>query len=300
MTLRCSPRTLSIALALTLSAVSAAAQDAPLPDQRVVFITGSTSGLGREVAYALGAAGDHVIVHGRSEERGHAVVDSIRALGGTARFYRADFASFAAVKALSEAVRRDYDRLDVLVNNAGIWLEGGRRLSEDGYELHLQVNYLSAHLLTRNLLPLIEDSAPARIINVASIAQAPIDFDDVDLENGYSDGRAYAQSKLAMIMWTRWLAESFEGSHVMVKALHPATMMDTNMVVSRGARVRTSVAEGRDAVLHLIDADDLGDETYYVGMTPGTPLRGAYDADQLTTLRALTLERTRAFETVER
>src|SRR5690606_30926620 len=146
---------------------------------------GSTGGLGREVALRLAAGGAHVIVHGRDAERGRQVVEEIERGGvGSARFYAADLGSFAEVRRLAEEIRRDYDRLDVLVNNAGIWLtQGERQLSADGHELHFQVNYLSGFLLTRELLPLLRRSAPARIVNVASGAQRPIDFDDVMLEN---------------------------------------------------------------------------------------------------------------------
>jgi NAD(P)-dependent dehydrogenase (short-subunit alcohol dehydrogenase family) len=131
-------------------------------------------------------------------------------------------------------------------------------LSQDGHELHFQVNYLSGFLLTRELLPLLKNSAPARIVNVPSIAQRPIDFDEVMLEEGYSDGRAYAQSKLAQIMFTIDPSTELEGTGVTANALHPATMMDTDMVLERGARARSSVEEGTEAVLHLVSEEDLG------------------------------------------
>ena len=143
----------------------------------MILITGSTGGLGRELASRLAATGAHIIIHGRTRERGQALVDEIEKDGvGSARFYPADLGSYTEVRALAEAIQRDYDRLDVLINNAGIWLAGGDRpVSADGHELHLQVNYLSGYLLTRLLLPLIVDSAPSRIVNVASAAQRAID-----------------------------------------------------------------------------------------------------------------------------
>ena len=197
---------------------------------RVVLITGSTSGLGREVARRLARSGDHVIVHGRDVDRGTALVEEIeRETDGGARFYRADFASLDQIREFSEAILRDYDRLDVLVNNAGIWLESadGRLVSQDGHELHFQVNYLAGYLLTDMLLPLLRKnttSAPSRIVNVSSGAQRPIDFGDVMLQQGYDPGRGYAQSKLAQVMFTFALAEELEGTGVTVNALHPATM----------------------------------------------------------------------------
>jgi len=260
----------------------------PSEGQRVVFVTGSTGGLGREVARDLASRGDHVVIHGRSVERGMELVAEIEAEGrGSARLYLADLGSFDEVRALAWAIRRDYARLDVLVNNAGIWLEGPRQLSADGNELHFQVNYLSSFLLTRELLPLLRRSAPSRIVHVSSVAQQPIDFGNVMLEDDYSDGRAYAQSKLAQIMLTIDLAEELAGSAVTTNAVHPASMMDTDMVLERGARVRSSVHDGANAVMYLIDGDDLGTGGYFEQRTPARANRQAYDEQARERLRTL-------------
>jgi NAD(P)-dependent dehydrogenase (short-subunit alcohol dehydrogenase family) len=278
---------LGTALFVALTGVSRAAAQAPAPE-RVVLITGSTDGLGREVALRLARPGTHVLVHGRNAERGAAVVRAVQDAGGTARFYRADLARLAEVRALAEQVRRDHARLDVLVNNAGIWLEGeDRQLSADGHELHFAVNYLSHWLLTRELLPLLRGSAPARIVNVASGAQQAIDFDDVMLTRRYSAGRGYAQSKLAQVLFTFDLARELEGTGVTVNALHPATMMNTTMVLSRGARAQSSVEEGAAAVLNLIEADDLGSGRYFDGLRPARAHSQAYDDEARARLRRL-------------
>jgi NAD(P)-dependent dehydrogenase (short-subunit alcohol dehydrogenase family) len=261
---------------------------APTEGQQVVLVTGSTGGLGREVARILASRGDHIIVHGRSAERGLELVAEIEAEGrGSARLYLADLGSFDEVRALAGAIRRDYPRLDVLLNNAGVWLEGPRRLSNDGHELHFQVNYLSGFLLTRELLPLLRQSAPSRIVHVSSVAQQPIDFDNVMLEREYSDGRAYAQSKLAQIMLTFDLAEELDGSGVTTNALHPATMMDTDMVLERSARVRSSVHDGAAAVMYLIDENDLGSGGYFNQTNPTRANQQAYDKNTRQRLRAL-------------
>jgi NAD(P)-dependent dehydrogenase (short-subunit alcohol dehydrogenase family) len=254
-------------------------QSTPEAGQRVVLVTGSTSGLGREVARTLSGQGDHVIIHGRSVERGEALVSEIMAAGGSARFYPADFASLPQVREFAEAILRDYPRLDVLVNNAGIWLQpqDGRMTNPAGVEMHFQVNYLAGYLLTEILLPRLRESAPARIVNVASAAQRPIDWDDVMMESGYSDGRGYAQSKLAQIIHAFELADRLEGADITVTALHPATMMDTNMVLSRGAATRSSVDEGRDAVLQLVNSEDLGTGLYFTGMRETRANDQAYD-----------------------
>lgn len=261
---------------------------APSDGQRVVLVTGSTGGLGREVARRLAAGGDHVIVHGRSADRGVELVEEIEASGrGSARLYLADFGSFDDVRDLADAIGRDYARLDVLVNNAGVWLEGPRQLSEDGHELHFQVNYLSSFLLTRELLPLLRQSAPSRIVHVSSIAQRPIDFENVMLESDYSDGRAYAQSKLAQILFNLDLAKELAGSGVTTNALHPATMMDTDMVLERGAQARASVHDGADAVMHLIDGEGLGSGGYFNQTDPARANEWAYDDGARERLRML-------------
>ncbi len=224
------------------SVTEAAAQATPAPaaGQKVVLVTGSTSGLGRELALRLGARGDHVIVHGRSEERGAEVVDAINAAGpGSARFYRADFASFAEVRTFAETLLADYDRMDILINNAGFGSAPDERwVTEDGHEYRFQVNYLSTFLLTHMLMPRLLESTPARIVNVSSGAQTPIDFDDVMIENDFSGRRAYAQSKLAQIMFTHDLAEDLAGTGIVVGSLHPAAYMPTGMVRRLGATPR--------------------------------------------------------------
>lgn len=281
----------SLLLGAPALALSQGVGRAPDSGQRVILITGSTSGLGREVARALAADGHHLIIHGRSEERGHAVVDEINSDSpGSARFYRADFASLDEVRGLAAAILRDYDRLDVLVNNAGIFLvdDPERRLSRDGHELTFQVNYLAGYLLTDLLLPLLRESAPSRVVNVASIAGAPLDFDDLMLERGYTGGRAYGQSKLAQVMHTIDLAAELTGSGITVNALHPASMMDTNMIEGAGLRPRSSVMEGRDNVLLLINGESPGTGLFFVDGQPARTRYGQpYDDDARATLRRI-------------
>lgn len=282
----------ALLLAAAVTGGSAQGQSRPVDEEagpaeveegrRVVLVTGSTSGLGREVALRLGAAGDHVIIHGRDLERGREVVREIDEGPGSARFYRADLASFDEVRELARAILRDYDRLDVLVNNAGIGSSSpeGRHVSQDGHELRFQVNYLSGFLLTRMLLPLIRDSAPARIVNVSSLAQTPIDFDDVMLEEDYSGSRAYAQSKLAQVLFTFELDERLgDDSGVTVNALHPATYMDTKMVRAAGVEPRSTVDEGARAVLNLVDSPDVGSGRFFDQQEPVRADAQAYDAE---------------------
>ena len=271
-------------LAVLMSAVtglSMAASPTPLDDsQRIVLVTGSTGGLGREVVRALAALGDHVIIHGRDSGRGEALATEINDAGpGSARFYRADFGSMDEVRMLASEITRDYSRLDVIVNNAGIALikEPVRRLSKDGYELHLQVNYLSGFLLTDLLLPLLEKSPAPRIVNVASGSAASLDFDNLMLENDYSPWRAYGQSKLAQVMYTIEAADRLSAKKIVVNSLHPATFMDTGMVLEAGITPESSVMDGRDAVLQLVNGDKVGNGQFYDGLEPSRAHMQAYD-----------------------
>jgi NAD(P)-dependent dehydrogenase (short-subunit alcohol dehydrogenase family) len=249
-----------------------------------ILVTGATDGLGREVAGALARAGALVLVHGRHPDR---VARTAAAMADDTAHeptgYVADFAELAQVRRLAEAVRADHDRLDVLVNNAGIG--GGapgaeRQTSADGYELRFQVNYLAAFLLTRLLLPLLRASAPARVVNVASGAQQPIDFDDMMLEGDYDGWRAYSQSKLAMVADTFALAEELDPRQVTVNSLHPASFMDTKMVREAFGRASTSVQEGVDPVLRLVADPELEGVTgrYYNRRSEARAASQAYDA----------------------
>jgi NAD(P)-dependent dehydrogenase (short-subunit alcohol dehydrogenase family) len=267
----------------------------PSGERRVILVTGSTDGLGREVARRLAAAGAHVIVHGRNRERGTALIEEIERAGrGSATFHAADLADLAEVRRLGDTILREYDRLDILINNAGIWIPRGteRTLSADGHEMHFAVNYLSGFLLTQMLLPLLERSAPARIINVASIAQTPIDFSDVMLEQNYGGSRAYGQSKLAQIMFTFELASELDAGRVSVNALHPATLMNTSMVEEAGANPRSTVDEGADAVMQLVTMPEPGTGRYFNGLQPARANGQAYDAEARARLMALSRELT--------
>src|SRR6184192_4080511 len=234
----------------------------PLADQ-TVLITGSTDGLGRAVAVELAQGGARLLLHGRAPERLRDTEAEIRDRTGNAelRTYVADFSALDEVAELAKQVARDHDRLDALVNNAGIGTnlpgDGARLESRDGYELRFAVNYLAHFLLTRSLLPLIVSSAPARIVNVSSAGQAPIDFDDVMLERDYNGIQAYCQRKLAQVMFTFDLAGEVDADVATANSLHPATYMPTKIVAAAGVRPASSLEEGVEATLRLVANPDL-------------------------------------------
>jgi NAD(P)-dependent dehydrogenase (short-subunit alcohol dehydrogenase family) len=251
------------------------------------------------VARKLASAGYRVLVHGRNRERGDSLVGQIISAGGAAVFYQADLASLAAVRALATDVQKSHPRLHLLINNAGIGTGGratARASSVDGYELRFAVNYLAGFLLTRLLLPSLVAATPARIVNIASAAQFPIDFGNVMLTRAYSGLRAYAQSKLAQIMFTFDLARELEGSGVTVNCLHPATYMDTAMVREAGATPASTVEQGAEAVMRLATAPELETQTglYFDGQHPARAQAQAYDAAAREQLAALSAELVRA------
>ena len=260
---------------------------------KTVLITGSTDGVGRYVAGRLAADGVRVIIHGRDRARGEAVVQQITKEGGDARLLIADLSSLAEVRSLAEAVQRDSDGLDALINNAGIGTSGARReLSADGFELRFAVNYLAGFLLTRLLLPALESRPSSGIVNVASAGQQPIDFADVMLTHGYSGARAYRQSKLAQIMFTIDLAQELAGRSVTVNCLHPATFMDTTMVRLSGVQPISTVEEGGAAILQLVASPSLEGRSglYFMGLRESRAEPQAYDPEARAELRALSFE----------
>jgi NAD(P)-dependent dehydrogenase (short-subunit alcohol dehydrogenase family) len=261
---------------------------------RTALVTGATDGVGGVVARRLAQEGWRVLAHGRDRQRGAALVREIEQAGGNAVFLPADLSSLAEVRGLAEAVGRTTDRLDLLINNAGIGTTGsapGRLVSADGHELRFAVNYLAGFLLTYLLLPLLKASAPARIVNVSSAGQQAIDFSDVMLTKSYSGVSAYCQSKLAQIMFTIDLAAELKGTGVIANALHPSTYMNTTMVRQSGVTPMNKVETGAEAILQLAVSPKLEGRSglYFNVMNEARANPQAYDANARAKLRTLSL-----------
>jgi NAD(P)-dependent dehydrogenase (short-subunit alcohol dehydrogenase family) len=263
-------------------------------EQRTIVITGATDGLGKGLAGDLAPTGSRLILHGRNEEKGQALLEELgpRATGEL-EWRRADLSSLDDVRDLADSLLEE-ERIDVLVNNAGIGTAGPREESEDGYELTFQVDYLAPFLLTRRLLPLIKSSAPARIVNVSSAGQAPIDFADVMLEQSYTGVQAYCQAKLAMVMFTFDLAEELEGSGVTANCLHPGTYLPTNMVRRAGVEPVTPLEDGVAATMRLITSPEVAEVNghYFDGTSESAPHPQAEDPEARRQLRELSEELT--------
>lgn len=255
---------------------------------KTVLITGSTDGLGKAVAERLARQGWKILLHGRSEDKGTAVLAELRELtdNDDIHYFNADLSSLADTKRLADEILATQKKLDVLINNAGIGPRAPdsiRSLSKDGYELFLSVNYLAGYLLARELLPLLSKSAPSQVINVASIAQVPLNFDDIMLDNDYSDYRAYSQSKLAQIIHTNAMAEQYTDSGVTFNSLHPATLMSTNMVTNSTSLPdsMSTVDDGADALERLVVSDAIAQKSgfYFNEQNEEKANAQAYDAN---------------------
>jgi NAD(P)-dependent dehydrogenase (short-subunit alcohol dehydrogenase family) len=253
--------------------------------EATILVTGATDGLGKGIATELARDGARVLVHGRDDERGAQTLRELKDETGNDKleWYRADLASLEEVRTLAERVASDHDRLDVLVNNAGVGTSvpgGGARMeSADGHELRFAVNYLAPFLLSRLLEPLLVASAPARIVNVSSGGQADLRFDDLMLERDYDSWQAYCQSKLALVMLTLDLADELADRGVTATCLHPGTFMPTKMVLEAGRTPVDTLETGIEATLRLARDPELEGVTgkYFARTVEARALDQAYD-----------------------
>jgi NAD(P)-dependent dehydrogenase (short-subunit alcohol dehydrogenase family) len=248
--------------------------------EKIIFITGATDGIGKLTALKLAELGAHVIIHGRNKSKLENVINEIKNTSGNNNIdgITADLSSIAEVRRLVEDVLAKYPKIDVLINNAGVG-SAEPRYSKDGYELRLAVNYLAPFLLTRMLIPALKNAAPSRIVNVSSIGQYPVDFEDIMLEKSFNGAKAYSQSKLALIMFTNELAEQLKDDGITVNSLHPGTYLNTNMVRSAGVTPLGEPETGADAVVNLAVSENLEGITgkYFNVKKEAEPNAQAYD-----------------------
>lgn len=227
--------------------------DIPPQSGRIALVTGATGGLGYETALALADAGADVILAGRNEDKGRAALQSIRATIPSARLHWQvlDLASLASVSDFSKRIAERFPRVDTLVNNAGVMALPKRKTTGDGFEMQFGTNYLGHFALTAHLLPLLRASDGARVVSLSSLAhrQGRVDFGDLQGERLYKPGKAYCQSKLAMLMFALELQRRSDanGWALMSNAAHPGWALTDLMANGPNS-------EGRQFVLNALSA----------------------------------------------
>ena len=260
---------------------------APMGD-RVFLVTGANSGIGKATALGLARLGGTVVMACRSATRGEAARQDIVRDSGNSKVYLeiVDLASEESTRSFAEEFKRKYPRLDVLINNAGVYTPR-REVTPDGLERTFEVNYLSGFLLTHLLLDLLIKSTPSRIVNVSSSAHSggTIHFDDLQGERRYGGFGAYGQSKLAQVLFTRELAQRLEGTGVAVNACHPGVIrtnlgMGGTSAVVRFVRMFFKTPEkGAETPIYLAVSPDVERVTgqYFANKHVREPSREAQD-----------------------
>ena len=215
--------------------------------QKTILITGSTDGIGLETAKLLLSLGHNVLLHGRNPAKLQKVKSEIAELaqGGSIEGFAADLSSFEQVESLARAVADSGTTLDVLINNAGVFAVP-ESVTADGLDVRFVVNTIAPYLLTQRLLPLLGDSG--RVVNLSSAAQSPVDLRALAGELQLTDGPAYAQSKLALTMWSRVMALDLGDNGPMIVAVNPGSMLGTSMVKEAYGVAGADIGIGADVL----------------------------------------------------
>ncbi|WP_068475806.1 SDR family NAD(P)-dependent oxidoreductase [Saccharicrinis aurantiacus] len=214
-----------------------------------ILITGSTDGIGKILALELANEGHHVYIHGRNQEKVKAVVNEIvnTSNNNNVKGFIADLSDLAAVKDMADQINKSIPQLDALVNNAGIFKSSAS--TKSGYELRFTVNYLAPYLLTKEVMPLLKKADHARIVNLSSAAQAPVAIDAAKGTRAISVNEAYAQSKLALTMWSFYLANKQDD--ISVIAVNPGSLLNTKMANEAYGQHWSPAEKGSDILYDL-------------------------------------------------
>ena len=222
--------------------------------KKTILITGSTDGIGKLAALKLAKDGHEVYVHGRNSEKLAAVIEEIKSASNndTIKGFVADFSDLAAVRKMAAQVKDELPKLDILINNAGVYKSRVAK-TKDGFDIRFAVNYLAPYILTKAILPLLKKGDAARIVNLSSAAQAPVSMEALKGTKSISDMEGYSQSKLALAMWSMYLAE--KEPDLTVIPVNPGSLLNTNMVKEGWGFHRSSADKGRDILYDLAVAD---------------------------------------------
>ncbi|MBU0560144.1 MAG: SDR family oxidoreductase [Bacteroidetes bacterium] len=224
---------------------------------KIVLVTGSTAGIGLQTAVDLALLGAEVLIHGRNEERCiNAQNFVLRETGKSCRYFTGDLSSFESIGKMADNILSDYERLDVLINNAGIYMNE-KMISKDGFEMTFAVNHLAPFYLTNLLLDLLKKSGSGRIINVSSVAhlRGKIDFHNLNAEKHFDGYGVYSMSKLANVLFTNYLAERLKDDVVTVNSLHPG-VITTKLLKAGFNMCGASLQEGAATSVYLASSDE--------------------------------------------
>ena len=217
---------------------------------KTILITGSTDGIGKLAAQKLAEDGHRIYLHGRSQEKLSKVIAEIKAASNNENIsgFVADFSSLDAVRQMAEAVNKELKKIDVLINNAGVFNSKASQ-NKDGHDLRFVVNYFAPYLLSSSLIPLLEKSEAARLINVSSAAQVRVSHEAMLGQAQLPTKMSYAQSKLALTMWSFHLALKLP--NISVIPVNPGSLLNTNMVREAFGHFWSSADKGGNILYDL-------------------------------------------------
>ena len=251
--------------------------------KQTILVTGATDGIGKQTAKELASSDYHVIIHGRTDNRVKTTIDEVKNESGNedVEGYAADFASFKEVSNLADLLNKTYEKLDVLINNAGIF-QNKKEETADGYEKTFQVNHLAPFLLTNKLLDLLEKGKKPRIVNVSSMVHATaIDFENLQGETNFDGSSAYSLSKLCNILFTYKLAGKLESSEIKANCLHPG-VINTKLLRMNYGNIGNSVKEGAENLLYVAKYPGLEHVSgkYFVNKMPQSSAQVSYEKNK--------------------
>lgn len=263
---------------------------------KTIFITGATSGIGREAALAFGRLGATVYIHGRDKKRGKDVKDTLqKVIGVDAEFFRGDFSKFNEVRAVAEMVKDETDSIDILIHNAGGYFRGNQTAS-DGLEYTFSVNHLGSAILTVELLPLLQSgNNNGKIITTASEAHRAAEFDLAVTQTPSNGWKSYCRSKLMNIMFTKALARRLVDEQITVASLHPGVIPGGGFMrhlpgpMEKVGNIADyvplpgikSTKEGASTIVYAATSDSVSEHSgvYLVGNKPKRPAEAAQDIE---------------------
>lgn len=225
--------------------------------KKTILITGSTDGIGKLVALKLAKDGNEIYVHGRNADKLEGVISEIKTASNNDKVngFVADFSDLEAVKNMANQINQDLSKLDVLINNAVVYKSRVAK-TKDGFDIRFAVNYFAPFILTKAVIPLLKKGDAPRIINLSSAAQAPVSLEALAGNVALSEMEAYSQSKLALAMWSIYLAET--EPDLIVIPVNPGSLLNTNMVKEGWGFHRSSADKGRDILYDLVVAEQYG------------------------------------------